>query len=82
MRQSTEPHHPTQPYAQVERHDSGGLKTESFWHHPGLTKREYFAALAMQGLTVGPGPDAERAGVLAVQFADALIAALNERSGS
>ncbi len=52
--------------------------------HPGLTKREYFAAMALQGLIAqAPGsiyvgrqaiqvhPD------IAVQYADMLIAALN-----
>lgn len=46
----------------------------------GLTKREYFAACALQGFIACPnvsGPDKEVAEA-AVRFADALIAALNE----
>lgn len=56
--------------------------------YPGLTKRELFAAMAMQGLRANPGlylsisPIEARASnkaysVLAVEQADALIAALN-----
>lgn len=47
---------------------------------PGLTKREYFAALAMQGLLANPAfsnttfDDTKTA----VEIADALIARLNE----
>lgn len=52
--------------------------------HYGLTKREYFAALAMQGLcanssftwAINQDPQEEIA-ALAVAHADALIAALN-----
>lgn len=46
-------------------------------HEPGLTKREYFAALAMQGLLSNPvvmGNLAE----MAVEHADALINELNK----
>jgi hypothetical protein len=47
----------------------------------GLTKREYFAAMAMQGY-VSAGcngmPDAKRIGELALETADALIKALNK----
>lgn len=50
--------------------------------HKGLTKREYFAAMAMQGLcSYGDGESNisnESAPILAVQMADALIAALNK----
>jgi hypothetical protein len=49
-------------------------------HHegvfPGLTKREYFAALALQGLTAHLGRNTGLA-LAAVQYADALIAELN-----
>ncbi len=43
----------------------------------GLTKREYFAAMAMQGLA-SRQLGYEDASEDAVEFADALIAALNE----
>ena len=53
--------------------------------HPGLTKREFFAATAMQGLLACPvsqlGPQGEipsNAAQAAVRYADALIRALNE----
>jgi hypothetical protein len=47
-------------------------------YHPGLTKREYFAAMAMQGLLASPKyPDGlGHVGTDAVKFADDLIAAL------
>lgn len=44
---------------------------------PGLTKREYFAAMAMQGYATRGGR-AEWCATDAVTLADALIAALNE----
>lgn len=45
--------------------------------YPGLTKREFFAAMALQGLLASgkPGYDAEGQ---AVEMADLLILALNE----
>ena len=48
---------------------------------PGLTKRELFAAFAMQGLAAYKGPIgtiASDLGRRAVDYADALIMALNE----
>ena len=47
---------------------------------PGLTKREHFAALAMQGMLSNPSYIAgfTEAGRDSVKQADALIAALNE----
>jgi len=52
---------------------------------PGLTKREYFAAMAMQGLVEVSNPEYEDAqknirGVseMAVKYADALIEELNK----
>lgn len=46
----------------------------------GLTKREYFAAMAMQGLLADPRCDGtvERITARAVDAADALIAELNK----
>ena len=43
----------------------------------GLTKREYFAALAMQGLRAGTDLNAALTAHEAVKQSDALIAALN-----
>lgn len=47
----------------------------------GLTKRQYFAALAMQGLLAQPAremPGADWLGTYAVKYADALLVALGE----
>ena len=71
----------------------GHQDSERTWQFPGLTKRELFAAMAMQGLLAGSGEqpfhsedgkpattmaDNYRYGAhLAVSYADALIAALN-----
>lgn len=50
-------------------------------YQPGLTKREHFAALAMQGMLAG-GRDAimspEQLTEIAVSYADALIGALRK----
>jgi hypothetical protein len=50
---------------------------------PGLTKREYIAAMAMQGLLTAASPDGTWSGISAaadqaVVEADALLAALEE----
>ena len=47
---------------------------------PGLTKREYFAAMSMQGLCADPQRSGkhEHYAEDAVRFADALIEALNK----
>lgn len=59
--------------------------SEATWLDGGLTKREYFAAMAMQGLLSTNGsyfPDTQFVGELtakaSVKYADALIKALNE----
>ena len=44
----------------------------------GLTKREYFAAMAMQGYITNGGYCVDEDARLAVESADALIKALNE----
>lgn len=43
----------------------------------GLTKREYFAAMAMQGMDLNGADPFDKAS-LAVEFADALISELNK----
>lgn len=53
------------------------------WEYPtGLSKREYFAAMAMQGLCANSIPGSHhRPGILipeAIQYADALIEELNK----
>lgn len=49
----------------------------------GLTKREHFAAMAMQGI-IGSGnligdPDKEALAIHSVEYADALLAALEQK---
>lgn len=53
---------------------------EIVWGEPGLTKREWFAGMALQGLLANPGIDSDQEGlpVEAVQYADALLAALEK----
>lgn len=56
---------------------------QPIWINTGLTKREYFAAMAMQGAMVGADIDslcAEGAAEVAVKLADALILALNKET--
>ena len=55
-----------------------GVFTESF---EGLTKREYFAAMAMTGLVAYSfSTDSREASALAVRHADALIAELEKNN--
>lgn len=52
-------------------------------HCPGLTKREYFAGLAMQGLLASDGKrecEEDTVASWSVQQADALIAELNKEA--
>jgi hypothetical protein len=48
----------------------------------GITKREYFAAMAMQGLTTAEWVSVKDGPMIAVKFADALIEALNREKES
>lgn len=64
-----------------------GIMNQAPWELPtGLTKREYFAAMAMQGLISTLGQMevdvcmGEPLEVRAVQFADGLLEALNKNS--
>jgi hypothetical protein len=60
--------------------NSGGSQVTV--NHPGLTKRELFAALAMQGcITPTAATTFAQIAADAVAYADALIAALNARPG-
>ncbi len=53
------------------------------WHHAGLTKRELFAAMAMQGFLTHYGDtgrlDPRAVVTISVGYADALLAALEEK---
>lgn len=51
------------------------------YHQFGVTKREYFAAMAMQGLATKPVYGAVYIATEAVRYADALIAELNKGEG-
>jgi hypothetical protein len=65
---------------------SQGLKNfdavDSVSYHAGLSKREYFAAMAMQGLSAAMQPlkqiECDLVSEYCVQMADALIAELNK----
>jgi hypothetical protein len=66
-----------EPAMPTIEHDGQGGTIQGF----GLTKREYFAALAIQGWLAGyPNyePDPHYAAKRAVEIADALIQTLNE----
>jgi len=47
------------------------------WHFSGLTKREYFAAVALQGLLADPSSQLDHAAHNAVVAADLLLRELN-----
>ncbi len=62
-----------------------GYSSEGQWtEYLGLTKREYFAAMAMQGTMAsdinGDWPDCKSQAEYSVKCADALIEALNEEN--
>jgi hypothetical protein len=80
---TTHPDHQAFGFAET-RHDPDTRKPIGTLAHRGLSKREYFAALAMQGfcgnsgLTVGINEVfSEVVAQMSVEHADALIAALN-----
>ena len=82
----TEPNEPANPFFTrnvpgdgdwITIEDKNGRK-QFLRYKEGLTKREYFAAMAMQGITSRIGWDAEDAAKHAVNCADALINALNK----
>jgi len=78
----TEPNAPANPLDAVwDKKDSiTGKWSKAITQHRGLTKREYFAAMAMQGIRSNQNLmlDAEAASIQAVNDADALINALNK----
>jgi hypothetical protein len=60
---------------------SGDLNSSEDWGGKGLTKREHFAAMAMQGLITLKGSDCMDKDITAkqcVSMADALLKALGE----
>lgn len=64
----------------TEEHDQDGISTE---RHSGLTKREFFAAMAMQGILSDIDKydawDAREVAADAVLYADELIKALRKK---
>ena len=77
----TNPNEPinARPYSHDERPSGGceGDRPQGFQAFAGLTKREYFAAMAMQGMLARSPRDLQEMSI-SVQFADALIAELNK----
>ena len=60
---------------------SGDLNSSADWGGMGLTKREHFAGLAMQGFIaagVNGMPDAIELSILATHYADTLLKTLGE----
>lgn len=76
---TTNPNDPAAPFVTWRSPDGFSFKHM----HPGLTKREHFAGLAMQGLLSGPDMNVEPQIVakVSVRFADALIAELAKTEG-
>lgn len=67
----TDPNSPAYPIPREFRHDT----------YDGLTKREHFAAMAMQGLLANPElsqQSYDTTAACAIKQADALLAALNK----
>ena len=75
---------PNDPVAPVTEWIKDKTSDTGFRHStiPGLTKREYFAAMAMQGILPVNDIQIDFVAQQAVKFADALISALNETSTS
>jgi len=75
----TEPNEPITPVASPNHDGNGGVFYRSDYN--GLTKREHFAGLAMQGLIAnaisGHLGNSSEGVTLAIQWADDLIAELN-----
>lgn len=68
-------------YTKCEPNDSVFTGATNYGHVSGLTKREYFAAMAMQGFMANDyRATPETFAMKAVQMADALIAALNKEA--
>jgi hypothetical protein len=57
-------------------------KPEYQWNYSGLTKREHFAAMAMQGIIASgnltPAATHEKVSVAAINYADALLSELEK----
>jgi hypothetical protein len=54
----------------------------SLYHTTGLTKREYFAAMALQALVTKNNNEYDYCVISAVKFADALIEELNKTNNN
>jgi len=60
-------------------HQFPAAKPDLGMQHPGLTMREYFAGLAMQGMAVNFQATPENAAKKAIEYADALIRELAKK---
>lgn len=72
----TNPNDSTVPVIDMTKQQDDG--TKEYYTVGGLTKREYFAGLALQGIAMLQGVTSERTVKIAVELADALIAELNK----
>lgn len=76
---------PAFPCDEVEYSDTGEVSVVA--HRIGLSKREYFAGLAMQGILMSEGPDVLRqgsrcnVGEASLRAADAILAELGRKEG-
>lgn len=76
----TNPNDPVSP-CKVYKESGSNVLGDILAPKPGLTIRQYFAAMAMQGILSNDSSlSYEFAGKEAVSYADALILALNESS--
>ena len=84
-KEGNQPAYPTQQF-DFERMKNAhyGEKYNQYTETFGLTKREYFAALAMQGILSGPhqwsdpSGDYKHASQIAIRFADELLKQLSQ----
>lgn len=60
------------------KHDTVHPVKHEVYKEEGITKREYFAAMALQGFSTFSYVSPERAAKNAVEYADALIKELNK----
>lgn len=76
---NTNPDEPAYPCTQTVAHPQTGEVT-TYMTHPGLTKREHFAAMFHAAFASNPSRDADHETDArdAVKAADALLAALNQ----
>lgn len=84
MKNSEQPAFPLKPYKELAHDYGDNFACYNGIDISGLTKREYFAAMAMQGLLANDwkeqkhlDPECEKLAVVAVNYANALLTALS-----